>query len=111
MKSSSLSAAPIDSISQHVQITLDVVFCNLFHSGGASTDGWPASCRKHDTALHTAMIVFQNVNYWHGILSELVSDKDPRFTYSLKLKCLIGAPAGTVQAMSSLSALMVKSGH
>ncbi|MBW0561752.1 hypothetical protein O181_101467, partial [Austropuccinia psidii MF-1] len=40
-------------------------------------------CRKDDTAMHTALLIWNRVVSWTGIFTNIISDRDPKFTSAL----------------------------
>ncbi|MBW0574761.1 hypothetical protein O181_114476 [Austropuccinia psidii MF-1] len=53
-------------------------------------------CQKDDTAMHTALLIWNSVVSWTGIFTNIISDRDPKllqhcaqiFTNYLALNCL-----------------------
>ncbi|MBW0574686.1 hypothetical protein O181_114401 [Austropuccinia psidii MF-1] len=40
-------------------------------------------CRKDDTAMDTALLIWNRVVSWTGIFKNIISDRDPKFTSAL----------------------------
>ncbi|MBW0526029.1 hypothetical protein O181_065744 [Austropuccinia psidii MF-1] len=40
-------------------------------------------CQKDDTAMHTALLIWNRVVSWTGIFTNIISDRDPKFTSEL----------------------------
>ncbi|MBW0561987.1 hypothetical protein O181_101702 [Austropuccinia psidii MF-1] len=40
-------------------------------------------CRKNDTAMDTALLIWNRVVSWTGIFTTIMSDRDPKFTSAL----------------------------
>ncbi|MBW0555405.1 hypothetical protein O181_095120 [Austropuccinia psidii MF-1] len=40
-------------------------------------------CHKDDTAMHTALLICNRVGSWTGIFTNIISDRDPKFTSAL----------------------------
>ncbi|MBW0505526.1 hypothetical protein O181_045241 [Austropuccinia psidii MF-1] len=40
-------------------------------------------CHKDDTAMDTALLIWNRVSLWTGIFTEIISDRDPKFTLEL----------------------------
>ncbi|MBW0521505.1 hypothetical protein O181_061220 [Austropuccinia psidii MF-1] len=41
------------------------------------------SCNKDDTAMDTALLIWNRVISWTGILTNIISDRDPKLTSAL----------------------------
>ncbi|MBW0521080.1 hypothetical protein O181_060795 [Austropuccinia psidii MF-1] len=41
-------------------------------------------CHKDDTAMDTALLIWNRVVSWTGIFRNIISDRDPKFTSALK---------------------------
>ncbi|MBW0583173.1 hypothetical protein O181_122888 [Austropuccinia psidii MF-1] len=40
-------------------------------------------CHKHDTAMDKALLIWNRVVSWTGIFTNIISDRDPKFTSAL----------------------------
>ncbi|MBW0583909.1 hypothetical protein O181_123624 [Austropuccinia psidii MF-1] len=40
-------------------------------------------CHKDDTAMDTALLIWNRVLLWTGIFTNIISDRDPKFTLEL----------------------------
>ncbi|MBW0487881.1 hypothetical protein O181_027596 [Austropuccinia psidii MF-1] len=40
-------------------------------------------CQKHDTAMDTVLVIWNRVLSWTGIFTNIISDRDPKFTSEL----------------------------
>ncbi|MBW0543421.1 hypothetical protein O181_083136, partial [Austropuccinia psidii MF-1] len=40
-------------------------------------------CHKYDTAMDTALLIWNRVVSWTGIFTNIISDRDPKFTSAL----------------------------
>ncbi|MBW0575823.1 hypothetical protein O181_115538 [Austropuccinia psidii MF-1] len=41
------------------------------------------SCHKDDTAMDTALVIWNTVGSWTGMFTNIISDRDPKFTSAL----------------------------
>ncbi|MBW0513601.1 hypothetical protein O181_053316 [Austropuccinia psidii MF-1] len=44
-------------------------------------------CHKDDTAMDTALLIWNRVISWTGIFTKIISERDPKFTSALWKNC------------------------